>query len=837
MGEILYFIDGYHGGIEGHMPAGSWEDILEALDEYKDWKLSLEIEPESFDYLKVHDNDVYERIKRFVSDTETCGRIEFISGSFAQPFCWAIHGESNVRQLLRGISVIKEHFKTVEIDTYAVQEPCFTSSLPQILKKLGFKRMSLKNPTAWGGYMDKMKGSMVRLYSADGSYLPAVPRYECEELVSCSATEGAGYEYTAIKGFAEKCVKNKILHPVGMCLQDLGWKARPLIRNIHVEYVTWREYFDRFIEDLDGDIIFSQEAVLCQLPWGNLTLQKMCRKVQTLESRMLKIEKLMAIAEISSSADASQYDSGDDKIILIEDIRKKLNTAFDKLLLSQHHDGFICASTTGSNFDTWDFRSDYLTAAGHKLLDEVEAGIFLLMQVDEVSGLGNTNRYVRVYNTIGAERTDACEVITTLPKGSVSFTVYDEYGRECLSQWQVIREHSDKSIAAAKLMFEACVNGIGYSTYLIKGMKTHKKLSSLAEITVQNTVEVETSLLLVVFDLAKGGAIVRLYDKELNKDFAEDEPIGVLKGYSIKEDRFISNSSSKAKCEILKNGSLATEIKITGEFHGIYYEIIAEIREGNKKIDMTSSVFFKEKTDIGYPLSPEKGNEYHGTKRSSCREDYKLAFRFMLPMKDFIITKHAPYDNYKSNVYDTRYDGWDNIKNNMLHQYIDFYNPEGDYGIGFLCDHVTGYSLIDNQFSITQAFGYHAGFWWGYQPLIGKSQIAYSIVLHKGDYEEGGLPLYSQRKNEPLTVQVLSSKPEKMNREIFCFEDAALEVVTILKEKDKFILRVFNNSQKDKSVKYTQEIPGLIGQKTDLCGNILDEDNKTAKPSEIISFI
>ena len=27
----LYYVDGYHGGSRGHMPAGSWRDILNAM--------------------------------------------------------------------------------------------------------------------------------------------------------------------------------------------------------------------------------------------------------------------------------------------------------------------------------------------------------------------------------------------------------------------------------------------------------------------------------------------------------------------------------------------------------------------------------------------------------------------------------------------------------------------------------------------------------------------------------------------------------------------------------------------------------------------------------------
>ncbi|MFT4143966.1 MAG: hypothetical protein QM644_05870 [Mobilitalea sp.] len=826
MSEKLYFVDGYHGGIEGHMPVGSWEDILDAMERHPEWKISLEIEPESWEHLRIYEYEVYKRLQEFVSDKATSHRVEFISGSYGQPFCWAINGESNIRQLVRGVEVLQQHFNNVVVDSYAVQEPCFTSALPQILRKMGYQRISLKNPTAWGGYMDKMKGGMVHLTSADGSRIPAVVRYECEELVSCSATEASGYEYSHIKNFADKCVESGIKHPVGMCLQDLGWSSHPLISGIPVEYVTWREYFERFKDDLDGEIKFSQESILCTLPWGNITLQQMCRKVRSLENRTLQIEKLLTFAEINGMELLAPKD--------------KLKEAWDMLLLSQHHDGFICATTPGSPLRTWAFRADYLTARGQRLLTEVEHNIFDCLQVKTGGkAAGISERYIRVYNTLGTRRTDQAEIIISLPRGYFDLEVYDSNGQKCSSQWKAIRRHEDESIAAAELRFMASVEGIGYNTYRIELLNSPPKhAANIARTTIQNTVEIESSGLSIVFDVTRGGSIVKLFDKDLQRDFVlKHGPIGILKGFMVDEDAFVSNDGCVVKHEILNNGPIYTKIKFSGEFNGIGFETIAEIREGDKKIDFTSSVNFAVETNLGYPGKPKKGEEFHGTKRSSCREEYKLGIRIPLPMGDFAITKHAPFENYKSKIYDTRFNGWDEIKNNIIHQYIDFYDTKENYGIGILCDHINGYSLIDNEFSLTQAFGYHAGFWWGYQPLKGKTQISYSIVTHKGDYEEGGIPFYNERNNEPFIVQSMIAKPEIMRSSIICFEDPALEVVTMFKEKEAIVVRAFNHGKAEKKLSYFRNIPGFQGKKADLYGRLSGEDNTFAKTSEIITLI
>ena len=41
----VYYVDGYHGGIAGHMPQGTIRDILQEMQSKPWWKVSLEIEP------------------------------------------------------------------------------------------------------------------------------------------------------------------------------------------------------------------------------------------------------------------------------------------------------------------------------------------------------------------------------------------------------------------------------------------------------------------------------------------------------------------------------------------------------------------------------------------------------------------------------------------------------------------------------------------------------------------------------------------------------------------------------------------------------------------------
>ncbi|HVA90272.1 MAG TPA: hypothetical protein VNL71_10560, partial [Chloroflexota bacterium] len=159
---MLYYVDGYHGGVKGHMPLGAWRDILQALRRTPDWKLALDIEPISWAVLRRTDPASFAELQEYLADQTADARLEIVAASYAQPFAWAIGGESNIRHLLRGRAIVREHFPSLRVDTYAVQEPCWTSALPQILRSLGYRRAVLRDAsTAWAGYPTGVDAAIV----------------------------------------------------------------------------------------------------------------------------------------------------------------------------------------------------------------------------------------------------------------------------------------------------------------------------------------------------------------------------------------------------------------------------------------------------------------------------------------------------------------------------------------------------------------------------------------------------------------------------------------------------------------------------------------------------
>ena len=148
--QEAFFVDGFHGGVYGHYPV-EWytQFMVDQLRANPDWRIGLELEPETWDTVAVRTPEAYRLFREIVND----GRLaEYTNPSYAQSYLYPIAGESIIRQFQYGMRKLKHHFPDAVFTTYASEEPCFTSCLPQILSQLGFRYAVLKCPdTCWGG--------------------------------------------------------------------------------------------------------------------------------------------------------------------------------------------------------------------------------------------------------------------------------------------------------------------------------------------------------------------------------------------------------------------------------------------------------------------------------------------------------------------------------------------------------------------------------------------------------------------------------------------------------------------------------------------------------------
>lgn len=802
----LYYVDGYHGGSRGHMPPGSWRDILNALRARPEWKISFDIEPASWTDLRRDDPQAYREIQRMLEDKAVGARLEIVNGTFSQPFGWALGGESNIRQLIRGREVIREHFPGAVIETYAVQEPCWSSCLPQLLRSLGFTGAVLKDPgTAWGGYTAGFDAEVVEWVGPDGTSIPAVPRYACEDLLRVWETESV----TGSAAFSRKALEHGIVHPAGNCFQDLGWAAKPKVSGEHIRFVTWREYLKQVAGKPQKQWRFSQEDILTTLPWGERTLQTLAQQVRAAENRLLTAEKM---ASMAAALHGTSFPSD------------RLRRAWDQLLWAEHHDAWITA-TTRTGRQAWAFQVASETMEAEELGNEIIAASAEAMSrgVEKAPGTPLGPQWLRVFNTVAAEREELVEMNWASDIGTRRARVFDAGGRELPCQFVRPRIYNSRqgnrprsgaasaagipsyaageSMNAATVLFRARVPATGYASFRIEPLYDDSAPAAVpgatAHTQTDGTVLLETDLYRVRIDPAKGGAITSLLVKDGNREFF-DATSGRLfneyRGYFISEKKWSSSTETPASVVIAERGPVRVRVVVSGQIGGRRFQTTISLVQGQRRIDFNARFTYDQETWIGDPWDIKPENRRSERRRSHHDGRWKLQAFFPIPFKNQAIYKNAAFDVCKSRNQDTYFQRWDEIKHNIVLNWVDVVDEQQKQGLAVFSDHTTAYTHgPDHPLALVMGWGWEGGFWWAKCPLKGTQQVSYAILPHGGKWDEAQLSGENHRWNEPLLAQIMNGESGgTAERSLVSVSGGGIEVPTLLMDGRQLLVRLFN---------------------------------------------
>ncbi|MGE5568952.1 MAG: glycoside hydrolase family 38 C-terminal domain-containing protein [Rhodospirillales bacterium] len=831
----LFYVDGYHGGSRGHMPAGAWRDILNVFRALPDWKISFDIEAASWTDLRRQDPQAYREIQRLLEDNAVTARTEIVNGTFSQPFGWAIGGESNIRQITRGLEIIRAHFPRAVIETYAVQEPCWSSCLPQVLLSLGFTGAVLKDPgTAWGGYTAGFDAEVVEWVGPDGSSIPAVPRYACEDLLNVWETESV----TGSAEFSRKCVQHGIPHPTGNCFQDLGWAARPKVKGEHIRFVTWREYLKRIAGKPQQQWRFSQEDILVTLPWGERTLQTLAQQVRAAENRVLMAEKMASMAVLFGGA---QFPAD------------RLQRAWDQLLWAQHHDAWITA-TTRSGRQAWAFQAASQTMETEEISDEIIAASAEAMSrgADRPPAIPLKSQGVRVFNTLAEEREGLVELNWACDIGTRRARVFDSAGREIPCQLVRPRIYNSRqsnrrqgeaspagvpsyapgeSLNAAAVLFRARVPAMGYSSYRIEPVYDEAPPETVQGATARTeaggAVVLETDLYRVRIDPKRGGAITSVVLKEDGREYfdhSSERLFNEYRGYFISEKKWCSSAENPASVVITENGPVRVRAAVSGQVGGRRFQTTITLVQGQRSIDFNARFIYDQETWIGDPWDIKPEDRRRERRRSHHDGRWKLQALFPVPFKNQSIYKNAAYDVCKSRNQDTYFQRWDEIKHNIVLNWVDVFDEQQKSGLAVFSDHTTAYTHgPDHPLALVMGWGWEGGFWWGKCPLRGTQQISYAVVPHRGRWDEAHLSAENQRWNEPLLAQIVNGESDAgaASRSLVSVSGSGIEIPTLLIEGRHLLVRLFNAEGSDGSRTVSFGIKPASVQLVELDGRVV----------------
>ncbi len=800
-----YFVDGFHGGVYGHYPMATYTRFLvDQFESNPDWKFCLEIEPETWDTVAVRTPEDYKRFLR-IADSP---RVEFTNPSYAQPYMYNISGESIIRQMQYGIKKIHSHFPDVEFVTYSVEEPCFTSCLPQILVQLGFKYASTKCPnTCWGGYMAPFGHGPVNWVGPDGTSILAVPRYECEKLVAESVWQTTASMNS--DAYLDACRKAGVVHPVGMCFQDAGWTGGPWIgygdKTVNgSEYVTWREYFETVAQDdPKEDYHMTQNDVRVSLMWGSQVLQRIARQVRRTENNIVMTEKAGAILKIAEGKGPDQ---------------SKIDEAWRTLMLAQHHDSWIVPYNGLNKIGTWADNISLWTAAADSncagALDEI-----VPEPVDDAKTF-----VVKVVNTLGFARRSIASVRIPESFSGKSLRVKDSGGNDtpfCLKD--------------GILSFKASVLPLGMSSYTVSvtGRSRVAKEEIKEYYSMSGPVTVSSDLYTITFDPMKGGVITGLKTSDGIEYVDGDSTFkfNELRGFFYDDSKWCSSADSQAVVTVRKIKGLKTVVTVNGSIAGSPFVQTLTLRDGDPLVSCSLKIGWKSDTGIG---KYRQTDAFDSHDRAFYDDRFKLNVLFPNSIGNPKLYKNTPFDVCLSKDENTYYGKWDDIKHNIILNWVDL-SGDDDKGLSLYSDHTTTYSFgPDFPLGLTVQFSGN-GLWGRNYPITEATELNYAFMPHSGSWDSAGVQKKSDEWNEPLMCMVAGGN---IKTEISCIDTdgTGYSVSAFIPTDGGYLLRIFNadGDANEKSIRLGFPVREVM--ETDLAGNVVTRTTSSGGHGNVDRF-
>lgn len=775
MKRKIYYFDGYHGGQEGHMPIGAFRTIVNFLDTHPQWKVNLDIEPESWKLLKYRDPETYRRLHIKIKE----GRAEITNEMYSQPLTCTLNGESVIRNLVYGRETFKKYMGDVKIENYFSQEPTFTSCLPQILMSLGYKQVSLFNSTVFAGYSKGVNAPVVRWVGNDGTEILAIPSYPVNELVKHENNGSVWwslYSIFAPPDFVEKCYDAGIQTPSAMGLQDLGHHAeiaveakKDGISRDYVEFVTAKDYFD-IVDRNNAPVLFGQELMRVGLPWSEKTLSNYLKATRNYEYDLLNAEILNSLSVLYGA----------------ENYEKDIRGCWKSLMLASHHDVWVCTNhefTESMRYQMYaldnqyrDLKSDLKASIINDDCEELTVTVF---NPSQMSG----RRLVELNLSINPE-VDACEVYVDGQKtaadvsdGKIKADVF-----EPLDADMAMHNGCHK-----KVTFYCDFKPFECKEFVVKPIVQGNVVEKPLVTKTDTEVVFENNLARVVVDLMRGGCISSYYDKKKCFEYVKDGGVfNELKGFVDADNRFVSNCESPVESVAVYNGQTLASVRLTVPISSVNATIEYTFYKEDIHMDVKTTFSCAKDTKIG---DPYKTDDWHDLHRTFYDVKYGLNAYFATSFQQRNLDKHCAFDVCRTQETTTFYNNVRDIKHNIAVNWLDV--TDENHGLAVFVNRTTSYVKEgENEVGISLLWGTDCSCIWS-SDLSGITRTeSYRIYPHDGTWETANLWAKNDAYNRKLCAFV-GGMQRKM-KVPFSLQSDKVEVSAFFVEDNEYYLRLFN---------------------------------------------
>ncbi|MDB6130415.1 MAG: glycosyl hydrolase 38 domain protein, partial [Verrucomicrobiales bacterium] len=180
-------------------------------------------------------------------------------------------------------------------------------------------------------------------------------------------------------------------------------------------------------------------------------------------------------------------------------------------------------------------------------------------------------------------------------------------------------------------------------------------------------------------------------------------------------------------------------------------------------------------------------------RRAAYDDRFKLLAQFPLRLTGQKIVKNAPYDVCESKLPDTFYNSWEDIKNNIILDWVDVADESGTHGMALLSDHTTSYAHGPN-FPLGLTLQYAGKGLWGRDYRVeGPTEVSYALIPHSGRWDAARISSAAAAWQEPV-IGTLSHGGQAASRTLIDPGSSGWELPGMFEHEGNLFVRIFNAS-------------------------------------------
>jgi len=563
----MYMLTYDHGGLvlwgTDHF-AKYLHSAIEWLDRYPGFKIGLDNEAFTYDFLKQNDTALLGELKSYLKKYN--GRFGIGTCTYGQPLSQFINEESNIRQIEYALETDQSVFQYTP-SVYLMSEHAMHSQIPQILNGFGFKGAIMRTHFMMYGYNPTFNSPIGWWIGQDGSRIPTIPTYK---------GEGSGFGWVTednliltrypgpecnepLEAFRKKF--SNINPLLATRADDSGLRQEGLVKEYEgkpgYKWLLLDEIFPNFPIPVDEYKTLPDDFHV-RMPWGYCgnEIWNMSRQA---EVKILTAERMAAIASLLGS----------------ETHEIELKKSWKNLLVAQHHDIQICGILEDSR---------RFLPASIEISDSV---IHSSMKYISSRMQGGNLAQITIFNPLSWPRKEWINVTVSLPDNVKNIAV--QKGEEPVPFEILSSEHfKEQKRTLMNILVQVYIPALTFQSLAVVKAKQPQQPSKSVEIDKEN-LRITTPFWIISLDKNGGisGIKNRITGREMLKVGRSAYFAGVINGQAVE-------SSGKWDMDSVTVNNNQLTIHEEGTIGPVPYRLEMKLDDASPVIDFFAKSHFND---------------------------------------------------------------------------------------------------------------------------------------------------------------------------------------------------------------------------------------------------